>query len=112
MTGTSMRKIHERVGDAVSIFIPSSPTPFTGYTITVPREEVFELPISVEEAIRFAVSGGVLVPKHQDATDAVATAADHASTGLIPLPGSEPDETSARRGRPDHEDEQDRRDAG
>ena len=31
----------------------------------MPRSEVRELPITVEEAIRFAVSGGVLVPDHQ-----------------------------------------------
>jgi uncharacterized membrane protein len=113
MTGTSMRKIHERVGDAVSVFIPSSPTPFTGYTITVPRDEVFELPISVEEAIRFAVSGGVLVPKHQDAAGAVAAAAEHASTGLMPLPGSEEgDDATTPHHPPKNEDEQNRRNAG
>ena len=50
---------------SVTVFIPSSPTPFTGYTITVPRSDVVELPISVEEALRFAVTGGVLIPRHQ-----------------------------------------------
>ena len=64
-TGSSMKSVAEEAGDSVTIFIPSSPTPFTGYTITVPRSEVRELPITVEEAIRFAVSGGVLVPDHQ-----------------------------------------------
>ena len=49
----------------MTIFIPSSPTPFTGYTITVPRKEAIEMPITVEEAIRFAVTGGVLIPPHQ-----------------------------------------------
>jgi len=65
MTGSTLRSIQQRAGTSVTIFIPSSPTPFTGYTITVPREDVIELPITVEEAIRFAVSGGVLVPDHQ-----------------------------------------------
>jgi uncharacterized membrane protein len=65
LTGDTMRSIADHSGDSVTVFIPSSPTPFTGYTITVPREGVIELPISVEEAIRFAVSGGVLVPEHQ-----------------------------------------------
>jgi uncharacterized membrane protein len=57
-----MRSIEKSSGDAVTIFIPSSPTPFTGYTITVPRSEVRELPISIDEALRFTISGGVLVP--------------------------------------------------
>ena len=61
-TGTSMQTIAGKAGDAVTVFIPSSPTPFTGYTITVPQADIIELPISVEEAIGFAVSGGVLCP--------------------------------------------------
>jgi len=43
----------------------SSPTPFTGYTITVPRAEIVELDVSLDEALRFVVSGGVLVPDSQ-----------------------------------------------
>lgn len=65
LTGPTLRSVAERAGKSVTIFVPSSPTPFTGYTITVPQEEVIEVPISVEEAIRFAVSGGVLIPDHQ-----------------------------------------------
>jgi uncharacterized membrane protein len=65
MTGESLKTIEEKLPNSVTIFIPSSPTPFTGYTITVPRKDTIDLPITVEEAIRFAVSGGVLVPDHQ-----------------------------------------------
>jgi uncharacterized membrane protein len=65
MTGGTMRAIANHSGDSVTVFIPSSPTPFTGYTITVPRDEVIEVPISVDEALRFVVSGGVLVPTTQ-----------------------------------------------
>ena len=64
-TGESMKSISTRSGDSVTVFIPSSPTPFTGYTITIPRSDLIELPITVEEAIGFAVSGGVLRPDHQ-----------------------------------------------
>jgi len=65
MTGESLRAIKQKIPDSVTIFIPSSPTPFTGYTISVQRKDTIDLPITVEEAIRFAVSGGVLVPDHQ-----------------------------------------------
>jgi uncharacterized membrane protein len=65
MTGESLRTIEAKLPDSVTIFIPSSPTPFTGYTITVAKSDTINLPITVEEAIRFAVSGGVLVPDHQ-----------------------------------------------
>jgi uncharacterized membrane protein len=62
VTGSTMRSIEESAGESVTVFIPSSPTPFTGYTITVPRDEVRELPITIDEALRFTISGGVLVP--------------------------------------------------
>jgi uncharacterized membrane protein len=65
MTGTSLRTIESQLPDSITVFIPSSPTPFTGYTITVQKKDTIDLPITVEEAIRFAVSGGVLVPDHQ-----------------------------------------------
>lgn len=64
-TGESMRSIARKSGDSVTVFIPSSPTPFTGYTVTIPKDDIIELPITVEEAIGFAVSGGVLKPPHQ-----------------------------------------------
>ncbi len=70
LTGDTMRAIMEVAGEpCVTVFIPSSPTPFTGYTITVPAAEVHELPISFDEAIRFVVSGGVLVPPKQEIED-------------------------------------------
>ena len=69
MTGDSLQTIEAKLPDSVTIFIPSSPTPFTGYTITVAKKDTIDLPISVEEAIRFAVSGGVLVPDHQMLTE-------------------------------------------
>jgi len=52
----------EKNQDFVTIFIPSSPTPFTGYVIIVEKEDVIELDVSIEEALRFTVSGGVITP--------------------------------------------------
>ncbi len=69
LTGETMASIAKESGDAVTVFIPSSPVPATGYTITVPRSDVVDLPISVEEAIRFTISGGVLIPQHQTLDD-------------------------------------------
>ena len=71
VTGKPMRtvqsEIEETEGPGITIFIPSSPTPFTGYTITVARDSVIELPISIDEALRFTISGGVLVPAREAA---------------------------------------------
>ncbi len=66
MTGETMKSIEAVAGEeCVTIFIPSSPTPFTGYTITVPKKDVLELNISLDDALRFCVSGGVLVPPQE-----------------------------------------------
>lgn len=66
VTGTTLRNIQDAAGTAcVTVFVPSSPTPFTGYVITVPAQDTIELPITTEEALRFTVSGGVLVPTGQ-----------------------------------------------
>ncbi|MEM8737473.1 MAG: DUF502 domain-containing protein [Planctomycetota bacterium] len=66
VTGDTMEFIERAAGKpCLTVFVPSSPTPFTGYVITVPREDTIDLPISVEEALKFAVSGGVVIPTNQ-----------------------------------------------
>lgn len=66
VTGETMRNIQHRAGvPCLTVFIPSSPTPFTGYVITVPKADTIDLPITIEDAIKFAVSGGVLIPPSQ-----------------------------------------------
>ncbi|MBI4323446.1 MAG: DUF502 domain-containing protein [Candidatus Omnitrophica bacterium] len=44
----------------LTILIPNPPSPFTGPIIFVPKEEVIPLEMSVEEAVRLIVSGGVV----------------------------------------------------
>lgn len=66
VTGGTMKNIAKAMDtQAITVFIPSSPTPFTGYVITVRSDEVIDLPISLEEAMKFAISLGVLVPPNQ-----------------------------------------------
>jgi uncharacterized membrane protein len=63
VTNNAMRTLDESLeGRYVTVFIPSSPTPFTGYTITIRRTEVIDLPMSIDEALRFTISGGVIQP--------------------------------------------------
>lgn len=63
VTGPGMRTVSEATNsDLLTIFVPSSPTPVTGYTVTVRRDEVIDLPLTIDEALRFTVSGGVVVP--------------------------------------------------
>lgn len=66
VTGDTMADIEKAVGQqCLTVFVPSSPTPFTGYVITVPATDTIDLGITIEDALKFAVSGGVLVPPSQ-----------------------------------------------
>ena len=63
LTGEAPKNVRDRLGDdIVSVFMPSSPTPLTGYVVCTKRSEVVELTLSIEEAFRFIISGGVLKP--------------------------------------------------
>jgi len=63
VTGSGLEKVSEKEQkEFLSVLIPTSPTPFTGFVIMVPKEDVIDLNITVEQAIRFTVSAGVIVP--------------------------------------------------
>lgn len=63
LTGEGIRGVSDAMGmETVSVFIPSSPTPMTGYVITLPADGVIELPITIDQALRFTISGGVIKP--------------------------------------------------
>jgi len=89
VTGGGMRMLQE-VSDStlLTVFIPSSPTPFTGYTITVRREEVIDLAMSIDDALRFTISGGVIMPSNQQLGEA-----DSQDARSPALPVSETKET-------------------
>lgn len=56
--------------ELLTIFVPTSPTPFTGYVVMTPKDETIELDYTIEEALRFVVSGGVITPAKQMAFEA------------------------------------------
>jgi uncharacterized membrane protein len=69
VTSDSMLEITAAAGEPlVSILIPTSPMPVTGYTMSVPRSDVVDLDISIDQAFQFCVSCGVLVPDQQVVT--------------------------------------------
>lgn len=46
----------------VNIFLPTTPNPTSGFLLMVPREDVITLDISIEDAMKVIISGGVIVP--------------------------------------------------
>jgi uncharacterized membrane protein len=66
VTGPSIQQLHVHTGEEMlSILMPTSPMPMTGYTINAPRSKVLDLDITIDEAIQFVVSCGVVVPEHK-----------------------------------------------
>lgn len=74
--------------EMVTVFVPSTPTSFSGYVLVVPRTKVVELPMSVEEAMRLLISGGVIMPGEGKTLGreitAAALAADRAAGSIAP----------------------------
>ncbi|MEM7812318.1 MAG: DUF502 domain-containing protein [Planctomycetota bacterium] len=67
VTGTGMRAIAGAAGEAtVTVLVPTSPMPMTGYTMSVPRSRVLDLDITIDQAFQFTLSCGVLVPRGQE----------------------------------------------
>ncbi|MFQ5653177.1 MAG: DUF502 domain-containing protein [Planctomycetota bacterium] len=66
VTSEGFHDVQEAAGEEiVAIFIPSSPTPVTGYTILVPKSSTIPLNLTADEALRFTISGGVILPPSQ-----------------------------------------------
>lgn len=88
VTGSGLRSLSDATGqEMVTVFVPSSPTAFSGYVLVVPRTEVIELPLKVEEAMRILVSGGVL-SAGDEKTLAIPPSVTDAGGANIALPSS------------------------
>lgn len=49
-------------GEYVSVYVPTTPNPTGGYFVMLPRKDVIELEMSVDEALKYIVSMGVVAP--------------------------------------------------
>jgi uncharacterized membrane protein len=63
-TGSSTAEISTKTGVAmVSVFIPTTPNPTSGFLMMVPKDEAIELTMTTDEALKFIISLGVMHPK-------------------------------------------------
>ena len=62
-TATTLEEVQYRTReDVVCAFVPTTPNPTSGFIILVPRDEVVELDMEVDAAVKMIVSLGVVVP--------------------------------------------------
>jgi len=52
--------------DMINVFVPTTPNPTSGFLVFMPREDVIFLDMSVEEALKFVVSGGIVSPEEAE----------------------------------------------
>lgn len=72
VTSESMLDIRDAAGEPIlAVLVPTSPMPFTGFTVTVKKSETVDLNITLDQAFQFIISCGVVVPPQQIA-DALA----------------------------------------
>jgi uncharacterized membrane protein len=53
-------------GDMLSIFLPTTPNPTSGFLLFLPAEDVMELDMSVEDAAKLVISAGLVYPNTKD----------------------------------------------
>jgi uncharacterized membrane protein len=88
VTGPGLKTIREKTsGQFISLFMPTSPMPLTGFTIFVEAERLIPLDLTVEEAFRVTVSGGVLVPP-SETVEGLTTELEKRLTGAADGSGS------------------------
>ena len=62
-TSSELGEVQERVGeDLVCTFVPTTPNPTSGYIIVLPKKDIIELDMEVEQALKMIMSLGVVVP--------------------------------------------------
>lgn len=63
LTGAASGELAQHLpGEHVSVYVPSTPNPTSGFFILVPRDQVVELSMSVDAALKYVVSMGVVAP--------------------------------------------------
>ncbi|RMH17489.1 MAG: DUF502 domain-containing protein [Acidobacteria bacterium] len=90
VTGTAhWPEVHPQTADVRMVFLPTTPNPTSGYLLIVPKEQVIDLPMTVEEGIRLVISGGILRPPEPLSAQRAASTASAPETPTSP-PGSTP----------------------
>jgi uncharacterized membrane protein len=87
VTSDSLPQLRSALGEEmVTIFVPTSPMPMTGFTINVRKREAIDLELTIDQAVQFIVSCGVVCP----ATDSRALRTTNTPLLEIPSPGVGP----------------------
>jgi len=72
-TGSPAAEVVKHVPkDMISVYVPTTPNPTSGFFLMMQRDQVQELRMSVDEALKYVVSMGVVTPEHLPESDQMA----------------------------------------
>jgi uncharacterized membrane protein len=64
LSADAAKELSQKVGhDLVSVFVPTTPNPTSGVLMFVPREDILLLDMSLEDASKVIISGGIITPE-------------------------------------------------
>jgi len=80
VVGSAGSRISKRLEpQSLTVYVPTAPNPTSGYTLILPSSEVHDVDMSVDEALKFVISMGVVMPPQPAARPSLPSAAE--STG-------------------------------
>lgn len=70
LTGEAQGPVHHATGrEVVSVYVPTTPNPTGGYFVLVPREDLRELDISVDDGLKMLLSMGAVNPPAREVVE-------------------------------------------
>lgn len=66
VTGITQGEVQDKTqAKVINVFVPTTPNPTSGYYILVPEKDALPLSITVEDAFKLIISGGMVAPPHR-----------------------------------------------
>lgn len=63
VTGITEGEVQERTAERlINVFVPTTPNPTSGYYVLIPENDIIPLTMTVEEAFKLVMSGGIVTP--------------------------------------------------
>ncbi|WP_169285882.1 DUF502 domain-containing protein [Chelativorans sp. ZYF759] len=73
--GEVQAKVGDAAGQTVAVFLPTTPNPTSGFLLFVPKTDIIELSMSVEEGAKLVISAGLVSPEYDATTQRLAAEA-------------------------------------